>query len=64
MPKGCQNDTKTEAEIDEKTMRFPNLRFLCFYREYNVKIVFLHEQRSQKQIQIRQKSVRKWGWDM
>ena len=39
--------TKMEAEMDEITMRFPNLRFLCFYKEYNVKIVSLHEPGSQ-----------------
>ena len=43
MPKGSQNDAKMDAEINKKSMRFRNLRFLCFCREYNVKIVFLHE---------------------
>ena len=27
MPNGCQNDTEMEAETDEKSVRFPNLRF-------------------------------------
>ena len=36
MPKGFQNDAKMDAKIDEKTMRFRNLRFLVFYKEYNV----------------------------
>ena len=48
MPKGSQNDAKMDAKIDEKSIRFPNLRFLGFCREYNVKIVFLHDQGCQK----------------
>ena len=32
MPKRFQND----AKIDDKTMRFRNLRFLIFYKGYNV----------------------------
>ena len=39
-----------DAKIDEKTMRFRNLRFLVFYKEYNVKIVFLHDQACRKSI--------------
>ena len=39
IPKGSQND----AKMDKKSMRFRNLRFFCFCREYSVKIVFLHE---------------------
>jgi len=52
MPKGSQNDAKMDAKIDENSMRFRNLRFLCFCREYNVKIVFLHEQGYQKSTKI------------
>ena len=44
----CQKAPKMDAEIDDKSMWFRNLRFLCFCREYNVKIVFLHEQGYQK----------------
>ena len=40
VPKGSQNDAKMDAKFDEKTVRFRNLRFLVFYKEYNVKIVF------------------------
>ena len=61
MPKGSQNDAKMDAKIDEKTVRFRNLRFLVFYREYNVKIVFLHDQGYQNQPQINQKSMQKRG---
>ena len=55
MPKGFQNDAKMDAKIDEKTMRFRNLRFLVFYKEYNVKIVFLHDQACRKSIKNRSK---------
>ena len=51
--KGSQNDAKIDAKIDEKTMRFRNLRFLDFYKEYNVEIVFLHDQACRKSIKIR-----------
>ena len=44
-----------DADIDEKTMRFRNLRFLVFYKEYNVKIVFLHDQACRKSIKNRSK---------
>ena len=43
MQKGSQNDAKMDAKMDKKSMRFQNLRFLCFCKEYNVKIGFLHE---------------------
>ena len=44
MRKCFQNDAKTMSEIDDKSMKFRNLRFLVFCEEYNVKIVFLHDQ--------------------
>ena len=50
MPNGFQNDAKMDAKIDEKTMRFRNLRFLVFYKESNVQIVFLHDQACRKSI--------------
>ena len=40
MEKSCKVDT----EIYEKMLRFRNSQFLVFGREYNVKIVFLHDQ--------------------
>ena len=49
-----------DAEIDEQLMRFRNCQFLVFCREYNVKIVFSHDQGCRKSIknryQIRHKS--------
>ena len=48
MPKGFQNDANTNAKIDEKTMRFRNLRCLIFYKEYIVQITFLHDQACRK----------------
>ena len=38
--KRSQNDAKTVSEIDDKSMKIQNLRFLVFREEYNVKIVF------------------------
>ena len=38
-----------DAKIIEISMRFRNLRFLVFYKEYNVNIVFLHDQGCQCQ---------------
>ena len=52
MPKGFQNDAKMDAKIDEKTMRFRNLRFLDFCEEYNVKLLFSHDQGHQKSIKF------------
>ena len=49
---GFQNDAKMDAKIIEKSMRFRNLRFLVFCKEYNVKIVFLHDQGYQNQRKI------------
>ena len=43
MPKGFQNDDKIDAKMDKKSIGFRNLRFLCFCREYSVKIGFLHD---------------------
>ena len=50
MRKCFQNDAKTRSKIDDKSMNFQNLRFLDFCEEYNVKIVFSHDQGSQKSI--------------
>ena len=44
MRKCVQNDAKTMSKIDDKSMTFRNPRFLVFCEEYNVKIVFLHDQ--------------------
>ena len=38
-----QSGAKIDAETYEKRMRFRNPSFLVFCREYNVKIVFLHD---------------------
>ena len=40
MPKGFQNYAKMDAKIDEKTMRFRNLRFLVFRKGSSVTVVF------------------------
>ena len=61
MAKGSQNDAKMDAKIIEKSMRFRNLRFLGFCKEYKLKIVFLHDQGYQKQAKINQKSMPKKG---
>ena len=50
MRKRSQNDAKTRSRIDDKSMKFRNLRFLIFCEVYNVKIVFSHDQGSQKSI--------------
>ena len=50
MRKCSQNDAKTMSKIDDKSMNFRNLIFLVFCEEYNVKIVFSHDQGSQKSI--------------
>ena len=47
-----KNDAKTRSQIDGKSMKFRNLRFLVSCEEYNVKIVFLHDQGSQYRPQI------------
>ena len=44
MRKCYQNDAKMRSKINGKSMNFQNLRFLVFCEEYNVKIVFLHNQ--------------------
>ena len=47
--KGIQKSgAKMGSKINEKASRFWNLRLLDFCREYNVKIVFLHDQGYQK----------------
>ena len=61
IPKAFQNDAKTDTKIIEKTMRFRNLRFLGFCKEYKLKIVFLHDLGNQKQAKIDQKSMPKRG---
>ena len=48
--KGSQIYAEIDVKIDDKSMRFRNLRFLDFCEEYNVKIVFLHDQGYQKSI--------------
>ena len=53
--KCSQNDAKTMSNIDDKSMKFRNLRFLVFCEEYNVKIVFLHDQGYQKSIKSQSK---------
>ena len=47
--KNSQNDAKTMSIIDDKSMKFLDLRFLVFCEEYNVKIVFLHDQGTRNQ---------------
>ena len=51
MRKCSQNDAKTMCEINDKSMNFRNLRFLVFCEEYNVKIVFSHDQGYQNSIE-------------
>ena len=48
--KCSQNDANMRSKINGKSMIFQNLRFLVFCEEYNVKIVFLHDQGYQKSI--------------
>ena len=48
MRKCIQNDAKTRSKINDKSVKFWNLRFLVFSEGYNVKIVFLHDQVYQK----------------
>ena len=55
MRKCFQNDAKTTSKINDKSMKFRNLRFLVFCEEYNVKIVFLHDQGYQKSIKSQSK---------
>ena len=50
--KGSQNDVEIDGKIDDKSMRFRNLRFFDFCEEYNVKLLFLHDQGHQKSIQF------------
>ena len=44
MRKCFKNDAKTRSKINDKSVKFWNLRFFVFREEYNVKIVFLHDQ--------------------
>ena len=55
MRKCFQNDTKTRSKIHDKSMNFQTLRFLDFCEEYNVKLVFSHDQRYQKSIKNQKK---------
>ena len=50
MRKCYKHDAKTKSKIDDKSMKFQNLRFLDFCEGYNVKIVFLHDQGYQKSV--------------
>ena len=50
MRKCSQNHAKTRSKINDKSMKCWNLRFLVFSEEYNVKIVFSHDQGSQKSL--------------
>ena len=55
MRKCFRNDAKTRTKIDDKSMKFQNLRFLDFCEEYNVKLVFSHDQGYQKSIKNQSK---------
>ena len=55
MRKCYQNDAQMRSKINGKSMNFQNLRFLVFCEEYNVKIVFLHDQGYQKSIKSQSK---------
>ena len=49
--KCSQNHAKTRPKINDKSMKFWNLRFLVFSEEYNVKVVFSHDQGYQNSIE-------------
>ena len=53
MRKLSKHDVKTVSKTCENSMIFRSLRFLVFCEEYNVKIVFLHDQGYQKSITFR-----------
>ena len=53
MRKCFKNDAKTRSKINDKSVKFWNLRFLVFSEEYNVKIVFLHDQGNQNAFENR-----------
>ena len=38
-----ENASKIDTEINEKSMRFPNQRFLYFCTDYNIKMVFWYD---------------------
>ena len=59
--KRVQNETKMDAKINEKTMRFRNLRFLVFYKEYNVQIIFYMIRYAENRSKTDQKSMQKRG---
>ena len=46
-----QNHAKTRPKINDKSMKFWNLRFFVFSEEYNVKVVFSHDQGYQNSIE-------------
>ena len=50
--KGSQIYAEIDVKIDDKSMRFRNLRFLDFCEEYNVKLLFSHDQGHQKSIKF------------
>ena len=50
--KGSQIYAEIDVKIDDKSMRFRNLRFLDFCEEYNVKLFFLHDQGDQESIKF------------
>ena len=60
MRKCYQIDANMRSKINGKSMKFRNLRILVFCQEYNVKIVFLHDQGHEKsttnQLKINTKS--------
>ena len=51
MRKCFKNDAKTRSKINDKSVNFWNLRFLVFSEEYNVKVVFSHDQGYQNSIE-------------
>ena len=58
MRKCSQNDAKTMSKINDKSIKFRNLRFLVFCEEYNVKIVFSHDQGYKINAKSMQKSMK------
>ena len=50
--KGFKTYVEIDVKIDDKSMRFRNLRFLDFCEEYNVKLLFSHDQGHQKSIKF------------
>ena len=50
--KGSQIYAEIDVKIDDKSMRFRNLRFLVFCEAYNVKLLVSHDQGHQKSIKF------------